>query len=78
MRFFAGGNTHKTETWFWKGGSEPYQMVIPGYRVFASRILGWMKVVGTTNILISTGEFQIVLCPYNNDPAPEFSVGIRP
>ena len=47
IRFLAGGNPQKTESWFLKEGeARPYIMIIPGYRVFVSGILelkegGW-------------------------------------
>lgn len=45
--FVAGGNSQKTEAWFVKSGeSQPFIMVIPGYRVYVSGIFeldesGW-------------------------------------
>ncbi len=45
--FLAGGNVLKTETWFLKAGdSQPYSIIIPGYRVYVAGILeldesGW-------------------------------------
>lgn len=44
--FYAGGNAQKTMAYFKLPGDEPYAVVIPGYRVYASGILelpesGW-------------------------------------
>lgn len=77
MRFFAGGNTLKTETWFWKGGeSEPYLMVIPGYRVFVAGILeldesGWRN---KRIFDFNWRNFKSFSAYYNSDPAQNFQL----
>lgn len=77
LRFFAGGNTLKTETWFLKAGeSDPYQMVIPGYRVFVAGILeldesGWRN---KRIFDFNWRNFKSFTASYTGDPAQNFQL----
>jgi hypothetical protein len=77
MKFFAGGNALKTESWFLReGDSDPYLMVIPGYRVYVSGILeldesGWRnKRVFDFN----WRNFKSFSASYPGDPAQNFEL----
>ncbi|MDZ4714596.1 MAG: hypothetical protein SH819_03920 [Cytophagales bacterium] len=80
IRFLAGGNPQKTESWFLKEGeARPYIMIIPGYRVFVSGILE-LKEGGWRNKRIfefNWRNFKTLTASYANEPAAGFTVEMK-
>ncbi|MEJ0057980.1 MAG: DUF4340 domain-containing protein [Bacteroidota bacterium] len=78
--FFAGGNTLKTETWFLKeGDSQPYSMIIPGYRVYVNGILeldesGWRN---KRIFDFNWRNFKSLTSSYSKDPKENFEIAMK-
>jgi Domain of unknown function (DUF4340) len=76
--FLSGGNTLKTETWFLKDGdSQPYSMIIPGYRVYVAGILeldesGWRN---KRIFDFNWQNFKSLTSGYPKDPKQGFEIG---
>ncbi len=78
--FLSGGNALKTETWFLKEGeSQPYSMIIPGYRVYVGGILE-MDESGWRNKRIfdfNWRNFKSLTSSYPRDPKQGFEIGMK-
>ena len=78
--FFAGGNDSKTQAFFLEeGGTQPYIMTIPGYRVYVSGIFeleesGWRdKIVFGFN----WRNFQALEMTFPDRPSDNFTVAMK-
>jgi len=78
--FYVGGNFTKTETWFMKvGDSQPYTMMIPGYRVYIGGILE-LDETGWRNKRIfefNWRNFRSLSSTYFKDPKQNFTIEMK-
>ncbi len=78
--FLSGGNRGKTEAWFLKSGeTQPYIMIIPGYRVYVSGIFE-MDAGGWRNKRIfdfNWRNFKSLNATYSKEPAAGFTVEMK-
>ncbi len=78
--FLAGGNALKTEAWFVKeGDTQPYLMMIPGYRVYVAGILeldadGWRS---KRIFDFNWRNFRSLLATYPKEPRQDFEVELK-
>ena len=77
--FWAGGNRQKSEAWFLSSDQQPYVMVIPGYRVYASGVFeldeaGWRdKQVFRFN----QRNFKSLALNFTREPANSFVINYQ-
>lgn len=76
LSFVAGGNSRKTQAWFYKPGDRSYVMTIPGYRVYASGIfeldaLGWKD---KRAFQINWRNFTTLKATFPKNPSSDFEV----
>lgn len=77
--FVAGGNTRKTQAYFFQPNEDVYLMTIPGYRVYVSGIFeldknGWKD---KHAFQINWRNFQSLSASFPQSPADDFKVSFK-
>lgn len=80
IKFLAGGNAQRTESWFLKAGdTRPYVMIIPGYRVYVSGIFQ-LEAEGWRNKRIfefNWRNFKSLTTSYSKEPKLGFTIEMK-
>ncbi len=79
MKFTAAGDRKRNDTWYMKEGGVPYEMIIPGYKVYVAGILeldesGWRN---KRIFDFNWRNFKALKAEYRKEPQQGFEVELK-